>query len=188
MAMVESRIIAPVVMRRVTHDPAVERMRVTQKTAPVKKPENEVSISGKGLLLQRLGPASSGAAVKDPGSKQPLDYLTSTDRHFLGDVYEYARDKGANLSNVDDLATHLARYRKHLAVPDLVADNSVKPGSFSEQERAAVERILNSNAMMTTRLDQGFIRYMTDKDNPRAQGNLEFMEQVIQQFSAKAKG
>ena len=189
MAMVESRVLAPVIIRRMDSDPNIERMRVSKKATPVvKSAESEVSISGKGLLLQRLGSAPNSAAAKEPGSKQPMDYLTSTDRHLLGEVYEYARDKGANLKSVDDLAKHLAGYRKQQTVPDPVDKNASHPGSLSEQESAAVQRILNSDALITTRLDQGFIRYMTDKENPRPQGNLEFMEQVIQQFSTKAKG
>lgn len=191
MAMVESRIIAPVIIRRMDNDPTIERMRAAKNAAPIKPlkvPDNEVSISGKGLLLQRLGSKDNGAAVKEPGSKQPIDYLTSVDRRLVGDVYEYAREKGADLKNVDDLAKQLARYRQQLAAPDTAAKNTDKPGSFSEQESATVKRILGSNAMTTTRLDQGFIHYMTDKDSPRSPGNLEFMEQVIQQFSVKAKG
>lgn len=188
MAMVESRILAPVVIRRMVNDPNIERLRVTPKTAAVVKAvDKDVSISGKGLLLQRLG-SKDNTAVKDPGNKQPIDYLTSTDRHLIGDVYEYARDKGASLKNVDDLATQLARYRKQLAVPDATNIKAEHPGSFSEQERAAVDRILNSNALSTTRLDQGFVRYMTDKANPRGDTNLEFIEQVVQQFSIKPKG
>jgi len=189
MAMVESRIIAPVIIRRMDNNPGIERLRAAEKAAPVKPlkvPDNEVSISGKGLLLQRLGTKDS-AAVKESGSKRPIDHLTSVDRHLIGDVYEYARGKGADLKNVDDLAKYLARYRQQLAAPDTAAKNTDKPGSFSEQESATVKRILGSNAMTTTRLDQGFIHYMTDKDSPRSPGNLEFMEQVIQQFSVKAK-
>ena len=161
-----------------------------------------VSISGEALLRQRLfhvtdpnrtlpvlGKAECGRSYPD------ISFLTLDDRALLGDAYAWASSEGADLAYVDELGFKLAHYREkdngRISGRDNQGMRYDGEGhkvyfSFTEKDTATAKRIVESEASRTTRLDQGFIRYITDKDHSSMYHNdFEFMEQVINRFSSK---
>ncbi|WP_241000706.1 hypothetical protein [Pseudomonas viridiflava] len=162
-----------------------------------------VSISGEALLRQRLfhvtdpnrdlpvlGKAECGRSYPD------ISFLTLNDRALLGDAYAWASSEGADLAYVDELGFKLAHYREkdngRISGRDNQGMRYDGEGhkvyfSFTEKDTATAKRIVESEALRTTRLDQGFIRYITDKDYSSMYHNdFEFMEQVINRFSSKS--
>ncbi|MEE4729658.1 hypothetical protein V2K79_21025 [Pseudomonas alliivorans] len=171
----------------------------THKEPPVER--STVSISGEALLRQRLfhitdpnravpilGKAECGT------SRSRVEFLTLDDRQLLGDVYEWAREQGADLKYVDELGSRLAFYREkddgRISVRGNTGRDYNSEGykvyhSFTDKDAASAKRILESGALKTTRLDQGFILYITDKDYGSIYHNdFDFMEQVINRFSS----
>ncbi|SHM96144.1 hypothetical protein SAMN05216593_1052 [Pseudomonas asturiensis] len=157
-------------------------------------------ISGQALLKHRL------FGMTDPDRNAPqlgktqmgtsmnyVAFLTRDDRRFLGEVYEWARDNSMDLKYVDSLGLNLASYREHddgRTVGRLNQgkvfdkDGHAMYYSFTEKDAATAQRILSSTALTSTRLDQGFVRFITDKDYGAMHHNdFDFMEQVIKRFS-----
>ncbi|MEE4623197.1 hypothetical protein V2L00_05755 [Pseudomonas alliivorans] len=160
-----------------------------------------VSISGEALLRQRLfhitdpnravlvlGKADCGAL------HSRVEFLTRDDRQLLGDVYEWAQEQGADLKYVDDLGLRLASYREADNGRMMVRENTGRSYdgeghklylSFTDKDAASAKRILEGDALKTTRLDHGFVRFITDKDYGAINHNdFDFMEQVINRFSS----
>ncbi|AHG39938.1 hypothetical protein N018_06635 [Pseudomonas syringae CC1557] len=163
-------------------------------------PDSAVSISGQALLKHRVfGLADSGRSAPMLGkaecgiSMPEAFFLTRDDRRLLGDVYEWASAQGADLGYVDDLAFELASYRESDNGGIMLPHNQGKTYdmeghkvfySFTEQHAATAKRITESDTLKTTRLDQGFVRFITDKDyGSIGHNNFEFMEKVINRFS-----
>ena len=165
---------------------------------PVQRPT--VSISGEALLRQRL------FHITDPNRALPVfvqmergalgcrvDFLTDNDRQLLGDVYEWAQEQGADLKYVDDLGFRLASYRESDNGRIMMRENTGHSYdgeghklylSFTDKDAASAKRILESDALKTTRLDHGFVRFITDKDyGAMSHNDFDFMEQVIGRFS-----
>lgn len=159
-----------------------------------------VSISGEALLRQRL------FHITDPNRALPVfvkmergalgsrvDFLTGNDRQLLGNVYEWAQQQGADLKYVDDLGFRLASYRELDDGRIMVRENTGRSYdgeghkfylSFTDKDAASAKRILESDALKTTRLDHGFVRFITDKDyGAMSHNDFDFMEQVISRFS-----
>ena len=74
-----------------------------------------VSLSGRAIMLSRLfgtqnsntePPVVSGVNGMDLKhiGMSPQNFLTTSDRALLSDMYEYAQQQGADLQNVDQLA------------------------------------------------------------------------------------
>ncbi|WP_423242148.1 hypothetical protein [Pseudomonas viridiflava] len=172
-------------------------MPTNEKPTP---PMPTVSISGEALLRQRLfhitdpnravpvlGKAECGT------SRSRVEFLTRDDRQLLGEVYEWAREQGADLAYVDELGSRLAFYREkddgRISARGNTGLDYNREGhkvyhSFTDKDAASAQRILESGALKTTRLDHGFIRFITDKDYGAIYHNdFDFMEQVINRFS-----
>ena len=82
-----------------------------------------VSLSGRAIMLSRLfgtqnsntePPVMSGVNGMDLKhiGMSPQNFLTTSDRALLSDMYEYAQQQGADLQNVDQLAYALGTYRQ----------------------------------------------------------------------------
>lgn len=127
-------------------------------------------------------------------SEPNVNFLTQEDRTFLGLVYEYAQDQGADLGYADELARGLAHHRAmatfmapHNRGEELDSEGHMLFYSFTDKDAVIAERILASDGMKTTRLDHGFIRKATDKDyGSISHHNFEFMEKVINKFCAES--
>jgi len=162
----------------------------------------EVSISGRALLLQRV------FDVKDPAMEPPVKsrdaagsffmpdhlFLTHDDRDLLARIYEFAQEQNADLKFVDNLIFSLSGYRFHRDGRTIGAHNEGQfdleghqvTHHFTERDAATAKRILASEALQTTELDKGFILRITNENYSGINHNhFEFMEQVINRFSAK---
>lgn len=160
---------------------------------------------GRALMLSRLfgtenngvePPVISGVNGMDLKhiGMSPLNFLTTSDRALLSDMYDYAHQQSADLQNVDHLAFALGNYRQSnngRAIYNFNNGNNfdfeghLRTVSFNEKDTATASRILNSDAINSTRLDQGFLRYTLDPGNGALSNtsDFEFMEQMVIKFS-----
>jgi len=160
---------------------------------------------GRALMLSRLfgtenngvePPVISGVNGMDLNhiGMSPLNFLTTSDRALLSDMYDYAHQQSADLQNVDHLAFALGNYRQSnngRAIYNFNNGNNfdfeghLRTVSFNEKDTATASRILNSDAINSTRLDQGFLRYTLDPGNGALSNtsDFEFMEQMVIKFS-----
>jgi hypothetical protein len=161
-----------------------------------------VSLSGRAIMLSRLfgtqnvaeePPVVSGVNGMDLNhiGMPQQNFLTTSDRALLSDMYSYAQQQGADLQNVDQLAFTLGAYRQSNNGRSVIYgamfdfEGHQLTVSFNQKDAATATRILNGDAINSTRLDQGFLSYTLD---PRfgALGcscDLEFMEQMVVKFS-----
>ncbi|MGV8920028.1 MAG: hypothetical protein ACOH2R_19845 [Pseudomonas sp.] len=162
-----------------------------------------VSISGRTLLMTRV--FYSKNLDYEPEVVRDFNFGTQTgpcafflnngDRQILADMYEFAQKEGTDLKYVDSFAFSLGYYRQ--------ADNErfKRPQSavgiydmegrkvfydFTDKDAATAKRILNSDALKTTRLDQTFIRQKTNAEyGGMNHPDFEFLEAMINKFSAE---
>ncbi len=163
-------------------------------------PDSAVTLSGQALLKHRVFgfadsvPSAPMLGKAECGMSMPeAFFLTRDDRRLLSDVYEWASDQGADLVYVDELAFQLASYRESNNGGIMSPHNQGKVYdmeghkvfySFTEPHAAIAKRITESDGLKTTRLDQGFVRFITDKDyGSIGHNNFEFMEKVINRFA-----
>jgi hypothetical protein len=162
-------------------------------------PATSLVISGQALLRQRL--FSSHPNVEPPmldpkritDVLQPLFCLNKEDRLLLGDIYEFAQAEGVDLDYVDRLGHKLANYRGYDDGRQMGPANQGKDFdleghqisySFTDKDATTAQRIRQSSALLTTRLDRGFINYDTDKDySSLSHSHFEFLEAVVNRFS-----
>lgn len=164
-------------------------------------PSTSVSLSGKALMLSRLFgttdpnatlPVLDGAHGMDRGNSgiQSTNYLTENDRALIADMYSYAQQQGADLQYVDTLAVTLSRYRQSDngrlsgGFNSFDAEGHQLSSSYSPTDTATADRILNGNAINSTQLDHGFLRYILDPGMALGNtSNISFMEQMVTKFS-----
>jgi hypothetical protein len=161
-----------------------------------------VSISGQALLKQRIfdgsEPRHRPLSVANTSASlfmNPADFLTKKDCQMLERVYTFTQESGADLMFADDLGQSLAEYRSlnngqrrgpHNDGTAFDSEGHMVSYSFLDKDAVTTQRILASEALKTTELDLGFIRYKTDVKYSATAGNqFEFLEQVINKFSAK---
>lgn len=180
------------------------KVELTASLSPItpKIPNSTVSISGQALLQQRVFCGREPLYLsKPPGNMSwamypiPVDFLTKQDCELLSQVYEFAQNSGADLGFVDNLGSNLADYRSNNNGRIMSPHNRGRmfdgeghkvSYTFTDKDAATVKRILASDAIKTTQLDLGFIRFQTNVDyGALSYNNFEFMEQVIDKFSAK---
>ncbi|WP_397451806.1 hypothetical protein [Pseudomonas sp. NA-150] len=167
------------------------------------RPGESVSISGRTLLMTRVFFSKNlnfePEVIKEFNFKTQTGscafFLNKEDRQVLADMYEFAQEEGADLSYVDNLAFSLGRYRQSdnekYKQPQSVGGIYDIEGrkifyDFTDKDAATAKRILASESLKTSRLDQAFIR---QKTNVQYGGlnhpNFEFMEAMIDKFSAR---
>ncbi|GAA0565078.1 hypothetical protein ACFQH5_01815 [Halomonas salifodinae] len=164
-----------------------------------------VTISGRALMLSRLFltedatseppvlPGSQG--MGQYGAMLPHHFLTRDDRSLLAEMYEFADEQGADLKHVDRLAWDLGLYRQRndgKAIANFNDGRSydlegrVRTVSFTDKDTATAERILQSDALNSTQLDQGFLSYILDPGYGFTHGSdFEFLEQMVTRFSSR---
>ncbi|WP_397451807.1 hypothetical protein [Pseudomonas sp. NA-150] len=198
---VQPNLLSPSVRESASPKPELSSTANAQKSGLL---SSSVSISGQALLRQRLWLTNDPnyrlprVANVTPGvlnSSPMVNFLTVGDRQLLGKVYEFAQEQGADLGYVDSLGFDLADYREHDNGRYMAPHNKgtafdveghMMFYSFTDKDAATAKRILASEALKTTELDHGFIRLSLDKDyGPMRYSDFEFMEQVINRFSAK---
>ena len=161
--------------------------------------------TGRALMLSRLfGVENNGAEPHvvsgvngmdlNHVGMSPQNFLTTSDRALLADMYGYAQQQGADLQNVDQLAFTLGGYRQTNNGRIMFNFNNgnmfdleghQQTVSFNEKDAATAARILNGDAINSTRLDQGFLRYTLDPGFGALSNtsDFEFMEQMVVKFS-----
>ncbi|MDB6047334.1 MAG: hypothetical protein JWR17_80 [Pseudomonas sp.] len=172
-------------------------------TSPVesvsaKTPKQAVVISGEALMKQRLFPGSDPntkllTPVKGASSQPVASFLTPSDKSLLAQMYTFTQDQGADLRYADALGLQLADYRESGHVikkenpgPSLDSNGRKISYSFTTKDAAIAKRVLSGEAIKTTQLDQGFIRFKMDKKyGATNHSDFEFMEKIVNKFSAK---
>lgn len=176
----------------------------SQVSLPINN-STSVSISGKALMLSRLfggtpdTPVAAGASGMDVShiGMSPQNFLTESDKSLLSDMYAYAQQQGADLQYVDAIATGLGDYRQHDNGRKMFSFNNgqnldssghVVTVNFNEQDSVTAKRILDSNAMNSTQLDQGYLRYVLDPGYGALTntGDFAFLEKMVNKFSGEA--
>lgn len=165
-----------------------------------------VSISGRALMLSRLfhtedsttePPVLSGSkGMSEHGLMLPHNFLTQGDRKLLAEMYEFADEQGADLEHVDRLAWDLGLYRQRDNGKAITSFNDgrsydlegrVRTVSFTEKDAATAERVLQSDALNSTKLDQGFLSYILDPGYGYTHASdFEFLEQMVVRFSSRS--
>lgn len=172
-------------------------------TIDLEKHRSSVQISGQSLMMRRV------FFSEKPDYKPPFvtefsentymmpcsNFLNQDDRQLIVDMYEYAQEEGADLRYVDGLALNLAWYRYDqdgkYVTPQSAAGHCDRQGhkviyGFTDRNAATAKRILSSESLSSTRLDQKYIRHKLDADyGVLNHPDLDFMELMINKFSAK---
>lgn len=176
----------------------------TASTATVPVQSTSVSISGKAIMLSRLfrsnapnatPPVMSGVHGMDIGNGTlSVYYLTESDRTLVSDMYAYAQQQGADPQYVDTLALTLSEYRQHdngrlaggFNGNEFDSQGHQLTSSYSPADTATATRILNGDAINSTRLDHGFLNHILNPTNALSNAsNMGFMEQMVVKFSDK---
>lgn len=156
--------------------------------------------AGYQLMVSRLfggkepavGNAAEGMSMSNIG--RSLEFLTREDRALLAEMYAYAQDEGVDLAHLDFLAYDIGNYRQHSNGRLMLSFNSGHSYdaegrqvfvSFNDKDTATASRILNGTAINSTRLDQGFLRYILDPGFGAltVTSDLEFLEWMVSKFS-----
>lgn len=123
-------------------------------------------------------------------------YLTQSDRALVADMYAYAQEQGADLSYVDALALQLGSYRQqnngsimanYNNTPSYDTEGHRLTVDFNDRDAAAAQSILDGTAINSTRVDQGFLRFITDPGHGALQNasSMEFLAQMVVKFSGE---
>lgn len=177
---------------------AVGPTSVAVSNATASAPSTSVSLSGKAIMLSRLfgtnDPNATPAVMSGIGKDGVLSvyYLTESDRTLVSDMYAYAQQQGADLQYVDSLALTLSVYRYHDngrllgGFDSFDAQGHKLTSSYSPADTEIANRILNGDAINSTRLDHGFLRQILDPSYALGNAsNMGFMEQMVVKFSDK---
>jgi len=179
---------------------STKSLNETEKPLPSDQPQRlSVFISGRAQLMTRV------FGSKDPSYEPRIltersdvnlmmpygHFLNKDDRQLISEMYEYAQEQHADLKYVDDYAFSLACYRQDGQV--MTSHNTGYDWGghkvtylFTDKDAAIIKRIQSSEALKTTRVDKGFIRYETDKDlGVISHMDFDFLEKMINKFSAE---
>lgn len=127
-------------------------------------------------------------------SQNPVDFLTQKDRSLVSDMYAYVQQQGSDLTHVDTLAITLGTYRKFDDGRGLSGFNESQfdseghqlSSAYSASNTVTTNRILNGDAIKSTRLDSGFLNYILQPTHSLSNlANVDFMEQMVTKFSEK---
>lgn len=165
-------------------------------------PASTVSISGHSLMMMRLFDSNRSdyeppfiSEFSERTYLKPCTlFLNKDDREIIADMYEYAQSEGADLTYVTCLASDLAWYRYgqdgKYKTPQSQTGHCTAEGrklihGFTEKDATTAERILNSDALRTTRLDQQYIRHKLDEEyGVLNHTHFDFLEKMVNKFSA----
>ncbi|KID12173.1 hypothetical protein P279_30015, partial [Rhodobacteraceae bacterium PD-2] len=123
-----------------------------------------------------------GSNTEPPVAKPPFTYLNGTlnsnlflnreDRALFADMYAYAQEQGVDLVYVDALAMTFGIYRHFSDGRQLLGGNTGYDAEryrvtfdFKPEDAAIASRVLNGSAINSTRIDQGFLRYILHPDH-----------------------
>jgi len=161
------------------------------------------SASGRDLMVSRLfggkEPAVSdgaqGMSMTNIG-RLSFEFLTRDDRDLLSQMYAYAKEQGADLNYVDNLAREMGDYRQHddgRSLSNFNNGNSYDTEgyqltvSFTDKDAATASSILSGSAINSTRFDQGFLQHLLDPGFGAIglSSSLQFLEKMVIKFSSE---
>lgn len=154
-------------------------------------------VNGRDLMISILfkgtePPVAKPPATSENGGQNAADFLTLNDRAVVADMYAYAQEQGADLAFVTILAVLLGDYRHY---SDGRQNGGGNTGYDAEGYRvtfdykpegvALAASILNGSAINSTRIDQGFLRYILNPDHGAFAnvGGIPFLERMVKKFS-----
>ncbi|MFT2111568.1 hypothetical protein [Marinomonas sp. 2405UD68-3] len=121
------------------------------------------------------------------------EFLTTKDRELFGEMFAYAEKENIDFKHLRSLATDLGRYRQH---NDGKLSGGFNTGhfdleghqltvSFIPEDEAIVERVSNSDALDSTKLDKKFLNHLLDPSFGALMHStdFEFLEHMIHIFS-----
>lgn len=172
---------------------------ITPPTATNPKP---TLADGRDIMVSRLYPGHEPPVAKPPattynGTQNHADFLNRDDRALIADMYAYATAEGADLSFVDQLAITLGTYRHYSDGRQLGGSNVRYDGEgyqvtfdLKPEGTEIASRILKGSAIGSTRIDQGFLRYILSPDQSAFQnvGGMPFLERMVNKFSSEGAG
>jgi hypothetical protein len=173
--------------------------------SPAPAQGTSVTLSGQAIMLARLfnitdpsamPPVLSGVNGMDQNhiGLSPVNFLTQSDRSLVSNMYGYAKQQGADLRYVDDIASELGNYRQHndgRMTGNFNSGNNFDLAghqmtvNFNAQDSTTAASILNGNAINSTQIDQGFLRYTLDPGLGALSdiGSMQFLQQMVTKFS-----
>lgn len=154
---------------------------------------------GRDIMVSRLylgyePPVAKPPATTYNGTQNHADFLNRDDRALIADMYAYATAEGADLSFVDQVAITLGTYRHYSDGRQLGGSNVRYDGEgyqvtfeLKPEGAAIASRILEGSAIGSTRIDQGFLRYILSPDQRAFQhvGGIPFLERMVNKFSSE---
>ncbi len=156
--------------------------------------------NGREIMISRLFGGREPPVAQPPATlyniaQKSSDFLNLDDRSLISDMYAYAQAEGAALEYVDRLIKSLSTYRNYSDGRQLGNGNigHYDPDGykvsyeFKPEDRAIASRILNSAAINSTRIDQGFLRYVLDPGHGAFMnvGGLPFLERMVSKLSSE---
>lgn len=162
-----------------------------------------VTLSGRSIMLSRLfntqnadaQPSiltSSAGLTSETLSQSPAGFLNEQDRALVSDMYAYAQQQGSDLTYVDTFAITLGTYRKFddgktlggFNESQFDAEGHQLSASYNASDTAVANEILNGDAINSTRVDTGFLRYILQPTHSLSNmANIDFMQQMVTRFS-----
>lgn len=172
-----------------------------QSTAsPAASSPNAIHANGRAIMVSRLFGGSEPPVALPPATlyniaQKSSEFLNHDDRALVSEIYAYAQAEGVDLYYVDRLVTALGTYRNYSDGRQLGSGNI---GSydlegfkvtydFKPDDSAIASRILSSSAISSTRIDQGFLRYVLDPGHGAFMnvGGIPFLERLVNKFSSE---
>lgn len=179
---------------------AGQQLQATASASAESPPSDTESTDGYALMVERIfngkePPVRSGiGGGVDKLMRMPYEFLTQSDRDLLAEMYTYGQEQGIDLEYVDSLARNLGDYRQFNDYRSLGSWNNgtsfdneghLQTLRFSESDAATATRILEGEAIDSTRLDQGFVRAMLDPGYGFGTTlSMDFLEQMVVRFSS----
>lgn len=169
-------------------------------TAPkVATQSSPASVNGRDLMISRLYNGNEPPVAKPPatvynGTQNHADFLNRDDRALISDMYAYAKAEGADLYFVDRVAIELGTYRHYSDGLQLGGSNVRYDWDgfqvtfdYKPEDAANASRILEGSAINSTRLDQGFLRYILSPSQGTFSniGGIPFLERMVKKFSSE---
>lgn len=188
-----------------TSSSAPSAVTVSSAVLPAPAQGTSVTLSGQAIMLSRLfnttdpsatPPVLSGVNGMDKNhiGMNPANFLTQGDRALVSNMYGFAQQQGADLQHVDQIALALGRYRQ---LNDGRMMGSFNSGNsfdlaghqltvnFNAKDAAIAANIQNGNAINSTQVDHGFLRYTLDPGFGALTfpGDMEFLQKMVVKFS-----
>ncbi|MBC3303096.1 hypothetical protein H0Z09_18385 [Pseudomonas sp. SWRI18] len=166
--------------------------------SPTASSSESVSVNGRDIMVSRLfnnrePPVALPPATFENITQRRSEFLTLDDRALIGDMYAYAQSQGADLAYVDRLVMSLSTYRYYSDGRQLSGNNGYDTDGyrvtldFKPEDAATASSILNGSAINSTRIDQGFLRYILSPDHGSFIniGGIPFLERMVKKFSSE---